>query len=1139
MTSDQTPPSRFVVGLDLGTTNSAMAYVDTNESPRRIRTFAIPQVVAPGQIEARDTLPSFHYQPASGEFPDESTALPWQSSPHSPSAEPPVPSPPSSGERARVRGAFPSTIAISEEATSPQSRSADLKPLDLHAPPHPSPLPPKSGGEGTRGANQEGRQADHITGHFARDHGTLVPGRMISSAKSWLCHAGVDRTADLLPWQGAEDVERLSPVAVSARYLQHARDAWDAQFPEHPLAEQDFVLTLPASFDEVARELTVKAAKQAGLTRIVLIEEPQAAFYAWIDKHADNWSDLVSPGQKILVCDVGGGTTDFTLIRVKRASDGAVQFHRVAVGDHLILGGDNCDLALAHHIERRLKGDGHLEPRQWSVLVRSCRQVKEVLMADDAPDKWTLTLPGGGSKLIGGSLQVPVTRDEVRELLVNGFFPQVALDKKPLASQSGFQEFGLPYAADPAVTTHLAAFLTAHRYVALEEPPVPSPPSSGERARVRGASVPDDAISPKIAPLQSHPADQKFLDLNAPPHPNPLPPKAGGEGTGISDPARPDIVLFNGGVFASPILQRLIVESLEGWFRSEADPNWSPIVLENERLDLAVARGAAYYGMVRRGEGVRIAAGLARTYYIGVEDEGPSPALRALCLLPASIEPGHEVDLTSRQFQLLVSQPIEFPLYVSSTRLTDKPGDLVDVDAEQIRSLPPIRTVLKQGKSKEAGSVTVILQAKLTEIGTLDLWCREADGKRSWKLLFDVRSATQTDVVAHEAVGEQQGVLDDEVLRAARDVIAVTFASLVPSLVPSPPSSGERARVRGSSLTDDTISPKIASLQSHPADRKPLDLNAPPHPSPLSPKAGGEGTGKSPDHLMKRLAETLGMERGEWPTSLLRQLWETLLEVEASRRLSPQHEARWLNLTGFALRPGYGLAVDDWRVAETWKRLGGKLAFDNPANRAELSILWRRVAGGLTAGQQQSLTSSLLATVRTSLRASSGLTKGNDFGRNPHEAAETLRLLGACELLSVAIKLELGDVLLDVLHRDRFAALRSAALWALARVGARRLVYGPLNAVVSPDVGVRWLNRLMKFDNSDPLVSFAVMQLARKTGDRYRDIDESTRHSVLSWMDRTQTAKRHRELVREVGTLETEDQSLLFGEALPKGLRIT
>ena len=1031
MTADQSQSSRFVVGLDLGTTNSAMAYVDTHETPRRIRTFAIPQVVAPGQIEARDTLPSFHYQPASGEF-----------------------------------------------------------------------------------SERDG----YFVGHFARDHGTLVPGRMISSAKSWLCHAGVDRTADLLPWQGAEDVERLSPVAVSARYLQHACEAWDAQFPEHPLAQQDFVLTLPASFDEVARELTVKAAKQAGLTKIVLIEEPQAAFYAWIDKHAANWSDLVSPGQKILVCDVGGGTSDFTLIRVKQGENGTVQFHRVAVGDHLILGGDNCDLALAHHIERRLKGDGHLEPRQWSVLVRSCRQAKEILMADDAPDKWTLTLPGGGSKLIGGGLQVPVTRDEVRELLVNGFFSDVALDAKPLASQSGFQEFGLPYAADPSVTTHLAAFLTAHRFVALDESRM------GTLAR----------------PLS-------------------LKQNADGQEWPSYDPARPDIVLFNGGVFASPILQRRVVESLERWFRSEADPHWTPIVLENERLDLAVARGAAYYGMVRRGEGVRIAAGLARTYYVGVESAASSasqpstfdPQPSALCLLPAGIEPGHEVDLTQRQFELLVSQPIEFPLYVSSIRLTDKPGDLVAIDPERIRALPPIRTVLKQGKSKEAGSVTVVLQAKLTEIGTLDLWCREADGKRSWKLLFDVRSATQTDVAAHEAVGEQQGLFDEAVGRAACDVIARTFAPLAPAGTAASVVQGEGPGVRGANVEDAQQSIRDSILPPSPRRGGPgrgadegtgINPQAAPLPNPLPPRAGGEGTGEdpeqlNPDRLTKRLVETLGIERGEWPTTLLRQLWEALLEVESGRARSPQHEARWLNLTGFALRPGYGLAVDDWRVAETWKRLGGKVVHNTPASRAEMSILWRRVAGGLTTGQQQALCSSLLATVRTSLRASTG-TKGNDFGRNAHESAETLRLLGACELLAVATKIELGEMLLDLLARDRFALLRSAALWALARVGARRLVYGPLNAVVSPDVATRWLNRLMKFDNSDPLVAFAVMQLARKTGDRYRDIDETTRHTVLTWMNRISAPARHRELVREVGTLEAEDQSLLFGESLPKGLRI-
>ena len=271
--------SRYVVGFDLGTTNSAVMYVDTTEEPWQIRVFDVPQLVAAGQHEARETLPSFHYQPSLGEMPPTALRLPW------------------------------------------------------------------SGATGDR----EG--AAHVVGVFAREHGAVAPGRLVSSAKSWLCHSGVDRTAALLPWHGAADVERFSPVEVSARYLAHVRAAWDHRFAKFPLAEEDFVLTLPASFDEVARELTVKAAALAGLPRVVLIEEPQAAFYAWIDAHRDRWEQLVEPGQKILICDIGGGTSDFTLIRVRRGEEGKVQFHRVAVGEHLILGGDNLDLALAHHLE--------------------------------------------------------------------------------------------------------------------------------------------------------------------------------------------------------------------------------------------------------------------------------------------------------------------------------------------------------------------------------------------------------------------------------------------------------------------------------------------------------------------------------------------------------------------------------------------------------------------------------------------------------------------------------------------------------------------------------------------------------------------------------------------------------------------
>jgi molecular chaperone DnaK (HSP70) len=929
-------PSRYVVGIDLGTTNSAVCAVDTSQSPWRVQTFSVPQLVAGAQVEARETLPSFHYQPASGELAAGALRLPW--------------------------------------------------------------------GRG---------EPTHVVGVLARDHGAMVPGRLVVSAKSWLSHSGVDRTAPLLPWHGAPDVERLSPVEVSGRYLAHVREAWDAAHPEEPLARQDVVLTLPASFDEVARELTVKAASRAGLPRVVLIEEPQAAFYAWIDKHSRDWEEKVSQGQKILVCDIGGGTSDFTLIRVRAGEGGKVRFHRVAVGEHLILGGDNLDLALAQHLERRLTGGGKLEPRPWSVLVRQCQRVKEILLGDGAPERYTVNIAGGGARLIGGGLRIEVTRDEVRELLLDGFFPRVALDDKPAGRRSGFQEFGLPYAPDAAVTRYLAAFLTAHRHVAMEDGDVPA----------------------------GH------------------------------DPARPDIVLFNGGVFESRAIQERLVEVLQSWFRRE-QPDWKPLVLDNERLDLAVARGAAYYGMVRRGQGVRIAAGLARTYYIGVESDPPA----ALCLVPAGVEPGHGVDLADRKFDLRISEPVEFPLYVSSTRLTDRPGELVAVDREQMTPLPPITTVLRTAKRGETGTVSVDLHARLTEIGTLDLWCSEAGGRRSWRLQFDVRSATQTDVAAHQSAAEREGFIDEAVWEKCLARIDGTF--------------------------------------------------------------GPEGKDK-PEGLVRRLAEAIGMGRNDWPTSLLRRMWEALMEAEPARRRSAVHESRWLNLLGFSLRPGYGLAVDDWRVAETWRKLQGNLVHAAAMTRAEWWVLWRRIAGGLVAGQQQALADPLLGPIRDMHRqVTTGRGKGGEFASGSHEAAEVWRLLGSLELLATTAKIELGGILLDLLPRKRMEPIRPATAWALGRVGARQPFYGPLNTVVPPETAGKWLKKLIELDLEGPMVPFAVMQLARRTDDRYRDVSDKLRESVLGWLSTRGAPAHFLHLVQSVGQLETEEQGMVFGESLPKGLRI-
>ncbi len=940
-------PARFVVGMDLGTTNSAMAYVDTQASAWRVESFRVPQLIAPGLVEERDVLPSFHYEAAAGESAAGNLRLPWQ------------------------------------------------------------------------------RQDPHYAmGVYARDQGGKTPGRLIASAKSWLCHTGVDRTASLLPWRGAEDVERLSPVEASSRILRHMRDAWNARFPHAPLAEQDVILTLPASFDEIARELTVQAAAEAKLPRVVLIEEPQAAFYAWVYKHQGDWADRVSPGQTILVCDIGGGTSDFTLIRVRAQGHGTsddadpreqrIGFHRIAVGNHLILGGDNLDLALARHLEQKLTGGQRLEPHQWDVLVRRCQSVKEELLSADAPAQLSLTLPGAGARLIGGGLQITVDRDEIRQLLLDGFLPEVDLAARPAARHSGFQEFGLPFAADPAITRYLASFLTAHRYDESQD-------ASGNDER---------------------------------------------------EALRPDVVLLNGGFFASPLLRDRLISLIEQWYRRDPHDGWSPLVLDHERLDLAVARGAAYYGMVRRGEGVRIVANLARSYYIAVQSDPPS----AVCLVPGSARTGEDIALTNRTFQLLVSEPAEFPLLVSSTRLSDRPGELVPIDREQMTPLPPIRTVLRTRSRRETGTLRVHLHARINDIGTIDLWCAAVDQDRSWRLQFDIRSATQTDLEAHQSQAEAEGFLDEQTWTAGCQAIANVFSV--------------------------------------------------------------EGTAR-PENLVKQLSQLLDQSKNEWPTPLLRRIWEELMTWEAGRGQSVEHEVRWLNLLGFALRPGYGLAVDDWRVTETWRTVQGKLRHGALAVQNEALVLWRRIAGGLSRGQQQALADPLLSSIRAlHLRSTSGKTRGDDAPLRPNELSETWRLLGSLELLDIPRKIELGNILVDLLPKRKLQSVKGALLWTLGRLGQRVPVYGPLNTVVPAAHVERWLAAVWQSADDASVANLAVMQLARRSDDRYRDISPRCQALTIEWLSDRDAPAHLIQLVRESGQLDIEEQREVFGESLPMGLRL-
>lgn len=959
-------PSRYVVGIDLGTTNSAVTYIDTTAPNWDIQILSIAQLVSADLIESLDVLPSFHFQPVSSGQTNK-LAMPWDK-----------------------------------------------------------------------------KSPSFCVGAFARDQTAKTSGRGIASAKSWLCNTAVDRTAAVLPWQSAGDVQKLSPVEVSSRYLKHIARAWDHQFPDQPLADQDIVLTLPASFDEVARELTVTAAADAGLKRVVLIEEPQAAFYAWVHKHKNDWDQKISVGQKILVCDIGGGTTDFTLIRVRKFDGKAqdqenddqenkgqkneVQFHRVAVGNHLILGGDNLDLAIAKFIEQKLTDD-NLTPAQWDVLVGISRNVKEKTLSSDASvaneETISISLPGQGSKLIGGSLTTQVTTSEIQSLIIDGFLPETHLHDKPQSRQSGFQEFGLPYASDPAITRYLADFLTTHADAGSED---------DHEEENEGES----------------------------------------NGSGNHASAHPDVLLFNGGFFASTLLRSTVVNRIESWFRAEQGDAWSPQVLENDRLDLAVARGAAYYGMVRRDQGVRIAASLARSYYIGVGDG------QAICMMPGTAQAGESFRIDNQNFMLTISQPVEFPIYVSSVRLADKVGQIIPLDQQQLRPLPPIRTVLKVKSKNEKRDVAVQLKVGLTEIGTISLSCHQIDSDRSWQLQFDVRSTTQTDVAAHAGTGELEGFVDEATWRLCADAIAAVFC----------------------------------------ADTPPQDA--------IKPKS-----------LMMTLTKILGVPREQWPMSVLRRIWESLIQHRDGRGKSAAHESRWLNLLGFSLRPGYGMALDDWRVTETWRHVRGKLLHRAANIQTQSLILWRRLSGGLTPGQQTAIALPLLASLRSLEKQTAGKpVKGNAVAIKPEDSIEVWRLLGSLELLNAKEKIELGHLIILLLDKPKLAGARDAMIWALGRLGQRTPMYAPLNCVLSPDEVSDWVQTLISHTDASISAQLAVTQICRKVDDRYRDFDPSTRQRVVDWLERQDAPALYLTLVSQGGDFDYEAREQAFGESLPPGLRL-
>ncbi|EDP59899.1 Hsp70 family protein [Vibrio sp. AND4] len=554
-----------------------------------------------------------------------------------------------------------------------------------------------------------------LVGAIARNLGSKTPIRLVASAKSWLCHAGVNRRDAFLPAGSPEEVEKVSPLRATELYLEHLKDAWNHTNPNHNLADQDVTITVPASFDPAARDLTAEAARNVGFAHLTLLEEPQAALYNWIDNSNDKWRDEVEVGDIVLVVDIGGGTTDLSLVEVTE-DDGNLTLNRIAVGEHILLGGDNMDLALAYRLKMKLAQEGkELQPWQVQAMTHACRDAKEALLNDSELESVPIVVPSRGSKLLGATLKTDLTQEEVQQTLVDGFFPQVAITDHPVQRNRGaLTQMGLPYAQDAGITRHIAAFLS-------------------KQANALSASG-------------NGSAETAGQDFN--PFAN-MPGMPGVDAAQSSDFIKPTAILFNGGVLKSKLLANRLEDTINEWL-IEADAEMASR-LTGVDLDLAVASGAAYYGSVRRGQGVRIRGGIASAYYVGIESAMPAipgmaPPMEALCVAPFGMEEGSTVDVPSQEFGLIIGQPVNFQFFGSTVRRDDVAGTHLDYWApEELEELPEIQVTLSVSEGRREGEVVpVTLASRVTELGTLYLEAIAADNGQRWHVEFDVREDVNT-----------------------------------------------------------------------------------------------------------------------------------------------------------------------------------------------------------------------------------------------------------------------------------------------------------------------------------------------------------------------------------------------------------
>lgn len=904
--------SRFIIGIDLGTTQCALSYVDLADKNLKVRNLEITQLVSGGQLENLPTLPSALYLSETGHNPERPE---WM------------------------------------------------------------------------------QETPHIIGAYAKELGFKIPGRFVHSSKSWLCHPRAERQSPILPWQSEVVTDKISPVQAATEFLRYMMQLWDATIGNRDetskFLRQKVIVTIPASFDPAARNLTLEAIEKAGIKSVSLIEEPQAAFYDYLQRNPRSMVAELKGIDTVLVVDIGGGTTDFSLIKIEWSGEREhPEFTRLAVGPHLLIGGDNLDLALARHAEAEFKHRGRkLAGKQWLSLLNQSHVIKERILSDEQAGAVNFTLAGAGSKVLAGAAKISLDSEKIKQLLVDGFFPLIEAGEKPDEDSSlGLSEAGLPFTRDAAVTRHLAAFL-------------------------------------------------KDNEVN------------------------PDAILFNGGTMKADCLRDRLYDVLSLW-RGRA-----PAILDNPHPTLAVAAGAAYYGLVSLGYGQRIQSGNPVSIYLGIGTAKSSTTARhvpeqLLCLLPKGSEPEKDYRIADKTFGVDLSHDSAFYLfYTPAPPKAEELGRLIRFNSKKYLPLPPCTVKASTGK----GEKQVGIHARLRETGYLQIFCQETDGNFSQELRFDLGNSDHSSKGAAEAPAKRR--------------VPITSVQLK----------------------------KIAKLLDQAFSQK-IEYNS----------------------VFKSLEEILGSPRSNWDAEMLRQLFDLFTEHKDRFSVSQGSLILWFRLSGFCLRPGYGVQGDVDRVDHIWETIDEEFSYENPEFWSDWWVMWKRIAPGLSIERQEALKNRIEPILFPTKRR-----EKKERAISQHERNQIWRLLGQLERLSVAEKERIGWW---IAKAPPSYGVDSIALHALGRMGARELAYAPDSAMVPQSVANGWAEHLLKKAiPGNSYLDSALREIGRKTGDRLVQIDDLLRKGILDLFKKKMRKKSFIQPLLKSARLEDKELAEIIGEALPSG----